>query len=104
MWLLYFSFVEDKQVRVAISKRISLTSSTIPEIPSSGRKGKKAWEYGGFRIYSDFAEILLHQSIDELHDLSRRWGRNQDFIKTPASKCIKVFLFIIKLMRIIFSA
>jgi hypothetical protein len=85
----------------AISKRISLTSSTMLEQPSFRRKGKKAWEYEGFRIASK--RILLHQSMNELRERGRRWGRNQDFIKTPVGKCIKVVLFIIKLMHIIFS-
>jgi hypothetical protein len=41
--------------------------------------------------HSEFAEMLLHQSMDELRERSRQWSRNQDFIKTPAGKCIKVF-------------
>jgi hypothetical protein len=52
---------------------------------------KKVWEYSWGLLYGEFAEILLHQSMDELRERSRRWGRNQDFIKTPAGKCIKVF-------------
>jgi hypothetical protein len=41
--------------------------------------------------HSEFAEILPHQIMDELPELGRQWDRNQDFIKTPAGKCIKVF-------------
>ena len=54
----------------AISKRISLTSSTMLEQPSFRRKGKKAWEYEGFRIASK--RILLHQSMNELRERGRR--------------------------------
>jgi hypothetical protein len=64
-------------------------------------KERKPGNTGAFLSHSEFAEILLHQSwqsMDELRERSRRWGWNQDFIKTPAGKCIKVFLFIIKLI------
>jgi hypothetical protein len=90
--------VRGRPTSEGISERISLTSSTILERPLDGKERKP----GNTGVcHCEFAEILLHQNMDELRERSRRWGRNQDFIKTPASKCIKVFLFIIKLMHII---
>jgi hypothetical protein len=44
--------VRGRPTSESISKRISLTNSTILEQPSFGWKGKKAWEYGGFCIAS----------------------------------------------------
>jgi hypothetical protein len=80
--------VEDQQLRVYKKECCSQVQRT-----SFGRKGKKAWEYGGFRIESlpKSCSIGIKAWIDELHERSRRWGRNQDFVKTPAGECIKVF-------------
>ena len=44
--------VRGRPTSEGISKIISLTSSTILEQPFFGWKGKKAMEYGGFRIAS----------------------------------------------------
>ena len=97
--------VRGRPTSEGISKRISLTNSTILEQPSFGRKGKKAWEYGGFCIASKSSAkcCSIKTWTNCMRERSRRWGRNQDFMKTPASKCIKAFLFIIKLMHFIFS-
>ena len=48
-----------------ISKRISLTSSTILEKPSFGRNGKKAWEYGGFCIASEKSRLATSRPRTE---------------------------------------
>jgi hypothetical protein len=78
--------VRGRPTSEGISKGISLTSS--PYVLWTKRK-----ESLGIRglLHSEFPEILLHQSMDELRERSRRWGRNQDFIKKTTGKCIKVF-------------
>ena len=50
---------------VGVPKRISLTSSTY----ALWMKGKESLGIRGLSN-SEFAEILLHQSMDELHELA----------------------------------
>jgi hypothetical protein len=70
-----------------MSKRISLTSSTILEEPCLERKGKNAWEYGGFHIASSPKSCSIEAWTNCVNVAGVRVG-----IKTAADKCIKVFL------------
>ena len=84
----------------AISKRISLTSSTMLEQPSFRRKGKKAMEYEVFRIASKKS-----CSIKAWTNCVNVAGDGAGIRISSEHKQLNVlkFLFIIKLMHIIFS-
>jgi hypothetical protein len=64
--------VRGRPTREGISKRISLTSSTY--VLWTERK-----ESMGIQelSHSQFAEILLHQSMDELRECGKQWGKQQ---------------------------
>jgi hypothetical protein len=66
--------VRGRPTSEGISKRISLTSATY--VLWTERK-----ESLGIRglSHSEFAEILLHQSMDELGECSRGWGQESGF-------------------------
>jgi hypothetical protein len=64
---LYFPFVEHQQVKVY--KKISLTSSTILDNLNNSLLDGRERKPGN--THSEFAEILLNQSQDELCERSR---------------------------------
>jgi hypothetical protein len=83
--------VRGRPTSEGISKRISLTSSTYI-LWTERKKSLRIRVLSGLS-HSEFAEILLHQSMDELRERCRQWGRMRISLKHQRVKVLKFFVY-----------